>query len=180
MVAATAWYDVVGALGAAVGGIGAAVGAAAAWRAASASRDASRDALEAIALGIAPRLNMDVSVHPNRGDRGRWTARAVNASRFAATDVRVEAIFNDGHSVRESVERLEPGASLEVLLREVDMPPGGPSLSEAGESLVLSYSDERGIARYEQTHGFTFRQSQDGPAIPTGSTIPVGELKRVS
>jgi hypothetical protein len=34
------------------------------------------------------------------------------------------------------------------------MPPGGPAPDEAGKSLVLRYSDERHIARYEQQFWF--------------------------
>jgi hypothetical protein len=181
MAVATTWH-VVGALGAAVGGIGAAIGAIAAWRSASASRATSQDALEALALSIAPALATDLSVRPQGdGNRGRWTAQIRNQSRFAATNIRFDATFRDGRSARGSIERLGPGEQWEVLLREVDMPPGGPSPEEGGRDMVLRYSDDRGIARYQQNYAFLVTDRHPGaPPRPTGTAIPTGEPARIA
>lgn len=183
VVASTAWYEVVGALGAAVGGLGAAVGAVAAWRAAAASRATSRDALDALALAIAPTLGAEFAVSPQTDESGvgRWTARIFNgSSQFAATDVAFEAIFRDGHAVRDTTERIAPSEDREILLRETALPPGGPSLDEAGETAVIRYSDERNIARYEQRYSFLSRKLGDGTRLPTGGAIATSEPLRVS
>jgi hypothetical protein len=182
MVAATHWYAVAGGIGAAVGGVGAAGGAIAAWRAASASRATSRDALDALAIAIAPELRIDFAVEPKSedSDSGRWTVRIRNtSSQFAAGDVAFEARFKDGHAVSWNSERIGPKEHVEVLLREISMPPGGPTVAETGETATLRYSDFRRIWRYEQSFAFLWRKASDGSRFPVASAVPDAERQRI-
>jgi len=189
MFAVAKWWEVLGAAGTAVGAIAAAVGAIAAWRAASASRATSRDALEALAVGIRPRLRVQFP-HVHRGDAqgqplpAQIVAWVQNVSEWPARDLAFELRFRDGRVVRDLAERLEPakgvepfhgGAHWEVVL--VPGEPGGPSLEQAGESAVLRYSDERHIARYEQTSTFVFRQTRKGTIVSTVSNIEIAERR---
>jgi len=173
-----AWYEVVGGIGAGVGGIGAAVGAAAAWRAASASKETSRDAADALALSLAPHLGLETvaigeSV-PSEG--GFWQARITNDSRFAALDIVLEAHFADGERVHREIERLAPGGFELLTLREIPAPPVGPTAAQAGRSMVLRYSDERRLWRYEASFAFLV-SGHDGS--PTGAVIADGEAERI-
>ena len=181
MITATHWYDVVGALGTAVGGLGAAVGAVAAWRAAAASRSTSQYALEALALAMVPALEVDFAVQPKMNSViGDWTARVRNVSeRFAANDVVVEAEFADGLGVHRAFEHLAPGEHRTLTMRQIAMPPGGPTRDEAGRSAVIRYSDERRIARYEQPYGFYVRTLSDGSHVPLPSAGAVAEPRRI-
>lgn len=181
MIAATHWYEVIGALGAAVGGLGAAVGAVAAWRAASASQSTSRDALEALALAIVPALEVDFAVQPKGNlHAGAWTARIRNVSqRFAANDIVFEAEFADGLAAHRAFEHLGPGEYRTLTMREIAMPPGGPTPAEAGTSALIRYSDERNIARYEQPYGFYLRALPDGTHVPQPSAGAVAEPRRI-
>ena len=190
----THWYDVVGALGAAVGATAAAAGAAAAWRAAVASRATSRDALDALAYAIAPRLdvNFGLSVPPHKpgeaaGPR-RWKARLTNPSNFAATAITFEARFRDGRPpILVSTERLAPTRETEVWTarehHDVNLGehrPGGSANHEALlESAVMRFTDERGIARYEQTVDFLWTVSKKGTITSTMSQTTVNEPIRI-
>lgn len=182
MLLATSVWTILGALGAAVGGTGAAIGGGAAWRAASASRATSRDAMEALGLAIAPTLTGEGGVAPIRdgNDTGTWETRIFNVSgQFAASGLRLEARFQDGLRVAHELERLAPGAIWNVPLRVIGMPPGGPLAREAGQQIVLRYSDERGILRYEQEFGFLGRQNPDGSFTPSVSIAPVSGGRRI-
>lgn len=182
VVAAADTWAVVGSLGAAVGGIGAAIGGVAAWRAASASRASSRDALEALGFAIAPDLNGDSGIEPLRdgSETGDWWVRMVNESReFAATRLRYEAAFKDGHRVNETTERLGPGEDWRIVLRRATMPPAGPLRSEAGESAVLRYSDERGIVRYQLDFAFIETPRDDGVPRPSVTVMPLSDARRI-
>jgi len=59
------------------------------------------------------------------------------------------------------------------------MPPGGPLPREAGQQVVLRYSDEQGILRYEQEFGFLGRQNPDGSFTPSVSIAPVSGGGRI-
>jgi hypothetical protein len=175
---AGAWYEIVGGLGAAVGGVGAAVGGTAAWRAASASKDASRDAADALALGLKPLLALEAIAvaDPEGSEQGKWSARIHNASPFSAVDIVLEARFRDGERVRREVERLGSMESETVLLRNIAAPPAGPSPEQAGEGLALRYSDERRLARYEIQFAFI---TQRVSGAPTGNVMVSGEPKKI-
>jgi hypothetical protein len=176
------WVEV-GAIGSTLGGIGAAVGGLAAWRSASASRAASSDSRDALAIGIFPVLELETFIHPleDGTDRGLWTARIINASaQFAASHVAVEATFRDGYRISEQIERIVPGGHASVVMRDTGMPPGGPTPEEEGMTLVLRYSDERQIARYEQPYMFILRKDGDGNYWPTGSVAPETEPVRIA
>lgn len=176
----TPWYEVVGALGAAVGGLAAAVGAVAAWRAASASRATSRDAMDALALALAPRLRIECwpVAEPEGSDSGVWKAEIFNESEFAATNVVLEAHFRDGQRLQEHIERLAGGTIEAVPMRDIEPPPAGPTIAQSGEELVLRYSDERGIGRYELRHLFLVKGG--GQGVPTGGVMADGPPRRIT
>jgi hypothetical protein len=116
----TEWWEVAGALGGAVGGLAAAVGAIAAWRAASASRATSRDALEALAVGIRPRLNVEFANLSRRDASGRplpahRVAQIINEGEWPAADVEFEFRFRDGRRVRDRTERLDPAKGVKPI-----------------------------------------------------------------
>lgn len=187
----THWYDVVGALGAAVGAIAAAGGAIAAWRAATASRATGRDALEALAIGIAPRVRVSFTVLSRGDGQGgatppEWVAWLVNDGEFAASDVALDVHFRDGRTVRSEVEHLAPargrepihgGAHHEVVLGP-SLPADRPFEKQADYAL-LRFSDERRIARYQQRYGFLFRETREGSIVSSGYGMETGELERI-
>ena len=87
-----------------VAALAGATGAIAAWRSASASRATSRDALDALAIGLVPTLALDLVIDPvsDGSTRGRWAARIINgSSQLAAADVSLEATFRDGYAVNQ-------------------------------------------------------------------------------
>lgn len=161
LVASIQW-EAVGAIGAAVGGIGAAIGAAAAWRAASASLAASRDALEALAVGIRPHLNIGFR-QPWEGDQ-RFHVRVVAVSEWPAAKLSVEIVLSSGERVHGAANRLEPGGDV--------MGNSGPHwvipvahLSKDNwmaeiKHVVVACSDSREIARYEHRVDFRLRSQQ--------------------
>jgi hypothetical protein len=167
----------VGGIGAGVGGLGAAAGAGAAWKAASASRETGENAAEALALALKPTLQLETFAigEPEASERGAWHTRVLNESAFTALDVVVEARFRDGERIRQEIERLSPGGFETFTLREISAPPGGPTAAPQGESLVVRYSDERRLARYEASFSFLERQG-----IPTGGVMPDGEPVRIA
>lgn len=135
--------------------------------------------MDALALALAPRLRVEcwAVAEPEGSEVGVWKAEVLNESQFAAVDVTVEARFADGERVRDSIERLPAGEARTIPLRAIEPPPGGPTSSQAGEELVLRYSDERGIGRYELRHLFL----SGGPSgQPTGGVMPDGSPKRIS
>lgn len=162
------WWEFVGAFGAALGAIAAAVGAIAAWRAASASRATSRDALEALAVGIRPRLIIETGEEPReegapmRGSPTRLYACVVAVGEWPAADLEFIATFGDGRRVLDRLERLESyadpmGGQDEqgfAPLRDVtaDWPPPMREADDWPERVTITvrFSDTRGIARYER------------------------------
>jgi hypothetical protein len=182
LMAATSGWTIVGAVGAALGGIGAAVGGVAAWRAASASRATSKDALEALGLAIAPSVAADAGIDPipDGSETGRWHARIFNAStQYATAKLHFEAVFMDGWTAREELERLGPGETWTVQLRTIGMPPGGPTHQEAGHHAFIRYSDEREILRYQIEFGFVSAPRPEGQTQPSVTMIPVSEAVRI-
>lgn len=183
------WWEVVSSIGAAVGAGAGAVGATAAWRAATASRATSRDALEALAVGIRPRLKAEFGVLHRGDEHGQPTgaqlaAWVTNEAEWAATDVTLDVEFRDGRHVGERTERLDAHPRVDptphaeqwtVTLGEV--PAGAQSIHSHGKEAILRYSDERGIARYQITYGFVFRQGTEGPITSTFSAIDVDERR---
>jgi hypothetical protein len=158
-------WVVVAALGAAVGGVAGAVAAVAAWRSANASRATSRDALDALAVGIRPVLSVRT-----QGDvvddkpTGKVSLTIANESLrgWAASNLVLEIRYRDGHVDRHERERMNPpGPDRGLDLWWVPIRNGEPSAEPANvsniygdtrervECVVLTYSDERGIARYE-------------------------------
>lgn len=182
LTAATSGWTILGAIGAGVGGIGAAVGGVAAWRAASASRTTSRDAMEALGLAIAPALTGEAGISPLRdgSDTGQWEARIHNVStQYAAAKLHFEALFKDGATVKDELERLGPGETWTVQLRTIGMPPGGPAPQEAGRHAFLRFSDERRILRYQIEFGFLEAPRPDGSIRISVSMVPVSEAIRI-
>ena len=161
VLAAAEWWEVVSAVGAALGALAAAVGAIAAWRAASASRATSRDALEALAVGIRPRLRVSVA---DEYPAAKRIATVENVSEWPARDLVFELRLRDGTVQREESEQLDPvkglrgGTQWFVVLEGSS--PGGPSLEASAKSIVVRYSDDRRIARYEHTMAFLHTESR--------------------
>jgi hypothetical protein len=171
------WWEVVSAVGTAAGAIAAAVGAFAAWRAASASRATSRDALEALAVGIRPALEVRFVVLGNT--TGSHHAAIVdNVSEWPATHLVFDMRFRDGHAISERAERLDPArgdgqAPNDGRWTPVLAPaePRTTFFAEIADSAVLRYSDDRGIARYEQSFRFNFTKTRNGSIVSTGASI---------
>jgi hypothetical protein len=155
MLAAAPWWEVAGAVGALIGGVGAAVGGVAAWRAASAARATSRDALEALAVGVEPRVHTDVFEEPRTsGSRlpapTRLSLNVRNSARWAASAVDVVVTYADGEVLTHDTELLETmvdEGDMNIPLRDVT--PAWPPAEWQPIDVVVRYSDLRAIARYE-------------------------------
>lgn len=163
MLAATSGWVIAGSIGAAIGGVGAAVGGAAAWRAASAARDTSRDALEALAVAIEPRVHADLFEEPQKPGEPLPTAMRMalnvrNSARWPASDVHVQVTYASRQVVEQHAELLEPMADegdLNVPLRDVtgEWPPH----EWEPVAVTVRFSDIRAIARYEVTRTVKLR-----------------------
>ena len=104
-------WVVVAALGAAVGGVAGAVAAVAAWRSANASRATSRDALEALAVGIFPTLSVRTQgdvVDDTPTGKVSLTIGNESLRGWAASDLMLEIRHRDGHVDRHQRERMNP------------------------------------------------------------------------
>lgn len=156
MLAASTW-DIVTSVGTAVGGLGAAAGALAAWKAALASRATSQDALEALALAMEPSVHMDVYEGPRETGAPmpgptRMMLNIRNSARWAASAVDIEMTLGDGEVIRSHHELLDTmieDGDINLPIRDVtaEWPPHD---SADVFSVVVRYSDLRGIGRYEQ------------------------------
>lgn len=138
--------------------------------------------MEALGLAIAPALTGDAGISPLRdgSDTGQWEARIYNVSpQYAAAKLHFEAIFEDGVTVKSDLERLGSGETWTVQLRTIGMPPGGPSLQEAGHHAFLRFSDERRILRYQIEFGFLAASRPDGSIRTSVSMAPVSEAIRI-
>lgn len=189
MHASAEWWEVVGALGAAVGAIAAAVGAVAAWRAASASRATSRDALEALAVGIRPRVSVGIQQLPRQpGDPmpgpTRLVVRVVAAGEWPARDLDLEATLSDGQHFRDRREHLDAGGDPMytrephwlVMLRDVTQewpPPPGDGIDWPEHlAVTLHYSDSRDVARYEYGYACDLKGGGVNLAVSAASAVP--------
>lgn len=158
-------WVVVAALGSAGGGVAGAVAAVAAWRSAKASRATSRDALDALAVGIRPALSVrtQAGVVDDKPSGEVWlTIANESLGSWAASHLLLEVRYRDGQIDRHERERMSPpGPGDREPPWHVPMRKGEPSAEPANasnvygdtrervERVVLTYSDERGIARYE-------------------------------
>lgn len=74
-------------------------------------------------------------------------------SLWPATDLRLEVRYRDARSVRHDRERLEPGETWSTAIEGVG--PAGKdgfdTFREKVSAVVVTFSDERGIARYEHS-----------------------------
>jgi hypothetical protein len=195
MLAATPWWEVAGAAGAVVGGVGAAVGGISAWRASTAARATSRDALEALAVGIEPRLHADLFEEP-RTPGGplpgptRMTLNVRNSARWSAGDVHMGVTYGDGKVLRHHAELLDPMADnrdLNIPLRDVT--PAWPPHAWEPVDVVVRFSDVRGPLPGMSSRGPSssavdtsltapFRWTRDhrsgGGCAEIGPTSPIG------
>ena len=167
-----------------MGALAAAAGAIGAWRAASASRATSRDALEALAVGIRPTLEVRFTTVLSNAGTHR-TAIVANVGDWAAADLAFELRFRDRSSVSDRIERLAPAKGRRQPPSDGEWPvvlaPAGepsPTIEELAESAVLRYSDDRRIARYEQTFTFNFvRKRHANGTESTGSSIDIDKRR---
>lgn len=157
MLAASHW-EIVTSVGTAIGGLGAAGGAIGAWKAATASRATSRDALEALAVGIEPSVHIDLHQEPR--DVGapmpgptRMALSVRNSARWPASNVDLEVTLSNGETFRSSHELLDTmieHGDINFPIRDVSSTWPPHDLTEP-LSIAVRYSDIRGIARYEQS-----------------------------
>lgn len=157
-------WTVVAGVGSAVGGLAAAASAFFAWRSASASRDSSRDAAEALAIGMRPYLDVRTTygVDSAAQPTGTYALEIDNRSAWTARDVRLELRYRDGHIESHRREVMSPNrpAPGEPFRQAWSVPidaakpvtgrqdPFGDVRDIVG-AVVVTYSDEREIARYE-------------------------------
>lgn len=153
--------EVVGALSAAVAAVAGALGALAAWRSASASAATSKDALEALALGIRPKLTGNYAHLQEGGRPPRVGFMIRNTSRFDARDVDVDVLRRDGQTVRSHCELIRanesPGdpPSSEWFVAEVGTVGVHTNADEFLHTVTLTYSDGREIARWQKRYEWT-------------------------
>jgi hypothetical protein len=90
-------------------------------------------------------------------------ARLLRGQNSTVSHLRLEVRYRDGHVTKDSRERIDPGAhptrgydvwtvpveGVRVAGPQTPNPYSGDTV-DVVESAVLTYSDERGIARYEQ------------------------------
>jgi hypothetical protein len=168
-------WEKVTAIFTAVGGVGAMLGAGAAWLAARASGQAARDAKDALAASLKPQVQLFLSQYIGPG--GRVEARAVVRGPLSPTGLRgvlpaadVELQFNlaSGADGSSNIPILEASADrfareppyLNVVIAEPSdewPPPEGEEVT-----VTVSYSDERQVARYQQTISADLRPAADG------------------
>lgn len=134
--------------------LGSAVAAGAAWRSASASSTASNDARDAVALNIRPYLNAYAALDVDAGKpTGVLFVLVTNESAWPATDLRLEIRYRDGHVDQQTRERLQPtDPTWTVTVQGVQAsgPDGYSEFRDRIASVVVIYSDDRNIARYQQ------------------------------
>jgi CAP12/Pycsar effector protein, TIR domain len=121
-----------------------------------ANRQENGDAQEALAIGMKPSFGVRTILGVDRGaPTGELFLEVNNTSGWTARDVRLEVRRRDGQVDTESRNRMQPDRHFEprwnVLLRGVKPATVDvfAEVREQFESVVLSYSDERDIARYE-------------------------------
>jgi hypothetical protein len=131
--------------------------AGAAGRSASASSAAAADAREAIALNIPPDIQMDLAFNLSTEDgirrpTGNLVVRVMD-SRWPATDLHLDVRYRDARSARHDRERLEPGETWSTAIEGVGSAgkDGFDGFRETVSAIVVTFSDERGIARYEHS-----------------------------
>lgn len=142
-----------GAVGAGVGGIGACLAAVFAWLSAKASRATGRDALEALAVGIKP----TIGVHTKSVGRPTWLTQldVYNASGWPARKVHVEMRYRDGRTVAHDRHRFDSGDPHwfidmpDITQSTVNPLDSSGTAREIVEAVVIAYSDDREIARYQ-------------------------------
>ncbi len=149
-----------------------AVAAVASWRSASSSLVASRDAREAVAIGVAPRLALFPQLRTTvDGGVNRPTGvqiRVNNTSGWPATDVLLEVRYRDRPLVTARRERLSSPDDWIVPLPDIGGrgKDGYDDLRERIEGVTVGYSDERSIARYQ------------APLDIVGGAVPVSSIYR--
>lgn len=154
----------------AVGGIGAAVSAYFSAVSSRASQATSRDAREALAVGIRPRPGYFIQTAGDPPAGGfRWVAVIDNDSEWGATDLEFEFRFRDGRVVRDRAERLAPeargGREWRVVLGDAQV---GQPMEKFADRAVLRFDDERGLARYEILTIYNFTETRKGNIVTQG------------
>lgn len=143
--------------------------AGAAWRSASESSSASADAREAVALIIPPQIDLETTVDVNPQGRLAGTIQLrIDDALWPASDLQLEVRYRDGRTRRYQRERLNPFESWHVLLEGVGTAgaDGYDEFRDLVETVAVSYSDERGIARYERK--IAPNHARGGPYIDLG------------
>ncbi len=170
-----------GVVAAVVSAVAVSIAAVQSRKAAAASLDAGRDAREALAVGIRPHLAVRTAFHVEAGAQtGKFYLELRNPSGWAATDLLVEVRHRDGHVDSERRDRFDPSRRpdgtyeplWDVPLRAVGKSRSGQepwgNARELIDSVVVTYSDSEGIARYELRMAATTQPGQMPFAGETG------------
>lgn len=177
----TPWWEVAAAIAAVASAIAGAGGATAAWFAATASRKTSQDALEALAVGIRPVVDLAIRVLD-----GRFVVWVVTPSDWEPTNLTLAADVPRRGKIRDSHERLAqnkeamgtmtqnpPYWEVELGTRTEEWP-----AEDETAVILLRWSDARGIARYEREYRWNLKPSMGELAMPKPSLVQ-GEEKRI-
>lgn len=140
--------------------IAGAVSALSSWRAATASRRTSRDALEALAVGLRPKVQAQVAiVNYGTNPEGTETATRVvatvkNLSDHEAADIEVEARLRDGSVLKGETGWLRPSRfrtwEHHDDANDIRIPLLDGGFPAEVERTSVRFSDSRRLARYER------------------------------
>lgn len=168
------WMQVAVAVATVSAAMAAAVSAYASWRSAKASVATGQDAMEALALGIRPRLEASPPQPPMPGQTPGQAARlgviVTNPSDFDAADIEVEVRRRDGQVLNTRAGRLPAshGQRAQEFRDAISADAGDPPTSvfdpwgmSVIERVVVRYSDHRDIARYEHRYLYTWNEGPD-------------------
>ena len=162
-----------------------AIAAVAAWRAAAESGSTARDARDALGHAIRPRLAIELFQTTTRPDGTSQIATWIkNQAPFPAADITVRTRACDGTSDVVRFERLD-AARAHLGPKErgphhmiwVPLPADHDKLTGIDE-IVVQYSDERGLLRWELSYRRTHSYRTDG-GIATRTTQDQFDERRV-
>ncbi len=177
-------YQLIGVIIAAVAAVASLASATAAWRTANRTSRTAEAASEAIGLVLRPMFTLDVA--EQRASVERLPVKFVSISPYTALNVFADVVdFQQKALASGSFPRVA-GKPNDVLVENFD---DAPTLDvpltpiEEGDelrlSVVLRFTDERGLQRWEQVIPFVVRWVQRGSAMAMRSSIiELGEPRK--
>ena len=164
-------WEAVAAVAGLLSAIAAAVSATNSWRAASASQQTSRNAMEALAVGLRPKVQARVSpVVYGTNPQGTQVAHRLEAwvknfSDHEAVDIEVEARGLDGTALTAHAAQVRP-SSFRTWKNRDETNDLRPTLAEGDaqpniERLVVRFWDAKKLAQYEREE--RYRVERRGP-----------------